>query len=175
MKICGSLLINQLLSSCSLPPLGGPPPSGPPPGGPLPGDPPPGGPPLLGDPPPPPGPEGPPGICPPDVPGPYDVDAILVLPICAGAVIVVIMSLDGNGMDSARAANPASSALSGGCTTILSGCLGLLGLLSVYPDGGGHGCIGTDGGVSGGFGKSRYSPALVSLMGISNPRSVPAR
>ena len=63
----------------------------------------------------------------------------------------------------------------GGCTTIFSGCSGLLGLLSVYPVGGGRGCEGRDGGVSGGFGESQYSPALVSLRGMLIPRSAPAK
>ena len=109
---------------------------------------------------------------PPDVPGPNDVDAMLVLLICAGVVIVVVILLDGKGIDSANAAILVSSTLSGGCTTIFSG---LLGLPSVYPDSGGHGCKGADGGVSGGYGELQYSPALVSLRGISSPRSVPAR
>ena len=100
---------------------------------------------------------------------------MLVLLICAGAVIVVIMSLDGNGMDSANAAILVSSASSDGNIVIFSGFSGLLGLLSVYPVGGGHGCKGMDGGVSGGFGESQYSPALVSLRGMSTPRSAPAR
>ena len=152
------------MSSCCPPPGTLPPPPG--------GPPPPGSPPPLGEPPPPPNPEGPPGTRPPDKVGPYDVDAILVLPICAGVVIVVIILLDGSGMDSANVASPASSTLSSGCMTISSGCSGLLGLLSVYPDRGGCGCVGADGGVSGGFGESQYSPVLVSLMGISSPRSV---
>ena len=67
-----------------------------------------------------------------------------------------------------------SSGSSGGCTTIFSGASGLLGLLSVYPVGGGHGCEGRDGGVSSGFGELQYSPALVSLMGMSTPKSAPA-
>ena len=100
---------------------------------------------------------------------------MLVLLICAGAVIVVVIALDGTGMDSANWANAASSWLSGGCMTMFSACSGLLGLLSVYPVGGGHGCEGRDGGVSGGFGELRYSPALVSLRGMSTPRSAPAK
>ena len=100
---------------------------------------------------------------------------MLVLPICAGAVIVAVMSLDGSGIDSANAAMLASSVLSGGYMTIFSGFSGLLGLLLVYPVGGGHGWEGMDGGVSGGFGESQYSPAFVLLMGMSSPKSVPAR
>ena len=41
----------------------------------------------------------------PDILGPYNVDAILVLLICAGAVIVVVMVPDGTGIDSANVAN----------------------------------------------------------------------
>ena len=74
------------------------------------GPPPLGSPPPPGGPPPPPGdPVGPPGTCPPDVPGPYDVDVMLVLLICTGAVIVVVIVLDGTGMDSANAASAVSS------------------------------------------------------------------
>ena len=108
-KICSSLLINLLVS-------GGPPlPGGPPPPGTLP---PPGSPPPDGDLPPP--PDGPPGTHPPDIPGPNDVNAMLVLLICAGVVIVVVMSLDSKGIDSANAAILDSSMLSGGSTTIFS-------------------------------------------------------
>ena len=105
------------------------------------------------------------------------MDVILVLLICTGAVIVVVIVLDGTGIDSASAANVFSSWSSGGCTMIFSGALGLLGLLSVYPVGGGHGCDweGRDGGVSSGFGESRYSPACVSLRGMSTPKLAPAK
>ena len=160
MKICGSLPIKWLELGCPAPP-GGPPGGPPPPGSPLP----PGGPPPPGD------PNSPPGARPPDVPGPYDVDAMLVLLICAGVVIVVIISLEGNGIDSANPATAVSSRSSGGCMTIF---LGLLGLLSVYPIGGGHGWEGSDGGVLMGFGESWYSPAFVLLRGMSTPRSAPA-
>ena len=64
---------------------------------------------------------------------------MLVLLICAGVVIVVVMLLDGTGIDSANSASAVSSVLSGGCTTMFLGCSELLGLLSVYPVGGGHG------------------------------------
>ena len=97
-KICGSLPMNWLESGCPAPP-GGPPGGPPPPGNP----PPPGGPPPPGD------PVGPPGTHPPDVPGPYNVDVMLVLLICAGAVTVVVIMLDGMGMDSANAASAVSS------------------------------------------------------------------
>ena len=100
---------------------------------------------------------------------------MLVLLICAGAVMVVVMTLDSNGIDSANLANASSSVLSGGCMTIFSACSGLLGLLSVYPVGGGHGCEGRDGRVSGGFGELWYSPTLVSLRGMSTPKSAPAK
>ena len=91
--------------------------------------------------------------------------------------MVVVIVLDGIGIDSASAANAVSSMSSGGYTTMFSGASGLLGLLSVYPVGRGRGCDwdGRDGGVSSGFGELRYSPALVSLMGMSTPRSAPAR
>ena len=99
-----------------------PPPGGPPP---LPGGPPPpGDPPPPGGPPPPPDPEGPPGKCPLDIPGAYDVDAMLVLLICAGVVIVVIMLLDGSGIDSASAAMLVSSVSFDRYMTMFSGLLG---------------------------------------------------
>ena len=81
---------------------------------------------------------------------------MLVLLICAGAVIVVVIVWEGTGIDSANVASASSSWSSVECTTIFSGCLGLLGLLSVYPVGGGRGCDweGRDGGVSNGFGES---------------------
>ena len=55
---------------------------------------------------------------------------------------------------------------------MFSGASGLLGLLSVYPVGGGRGCDweGRDGGVSSGFGELRYSPAHVLLRGMSIPK-----
>ena len=85
--------------------------------------PPPGGPP-------PPDPEGPPGRHPLDIPGAYDVNAMLVLLICTGAVIVVVMSLDGSGIDSANAAILVSSLSFGGHMIIFSGSsVGLLGSL----------------------------------------------
>ena len=101
----------------------------------------------------------------------------MVLLICAGAVTVVVIVWEGTGIDSANAVNAVSLWSSGGCTMMFSGASGLLGLLSVYPVGGGRGCDwdGRDGGVSSGLGELQYSPALVSLMGMSTPRSAPAR
>ena len=122
MKICSSLPINLLVSGC--PPLsGGPPPSSPPlPGGFPPGSPPlPGSPPPPGDLPPPPDPEGPPGRHLLDIPGPYDVDAMLVLLICAGVVKVVVILLDGDGIDSANAVMLISSSSFGSCMMMFSG------------------------------------------------------